>query len=68
MLRRVVILKTEQGDLQVKGKRVLVRCDFNVPFDDDGIIGSKGMISEELLSELMDDDYFKMLPPKSTGR
>ena len=41
---------------------------FNLPFDDDGMIGSKGRISEELLSELMDDDYFKMLPPKSTGR
>ena len=25
-------------DLQVEGKRVLVRCDFNVPMDDEGNI------------------------------
>lgn len=41
---------------------------FNLPFDENGLIGSKGMISEELLSVLMNDDYFKKLPPKSTGR
>lgn len=41
---------------------------FNLPFDENGLIGSKGMVSEELLSVLMDDDYFKKLPPKSTGR
>ena len=41
---------------------------FNLPFDENGLIGSKGVVSEELLSVLMDDDYFKKLPPKSTGR
>lgn len=41
---------------------------FNLPFDKNGLLGEQGKISEELLSELMNDDYFKMLPPKSTGR
>ena len=41
---------------------------FNRSYDKDGLIASKGKISEELLTHLMEDDYFKMLPPKSTGR
>lgn len=41
---------------------------YNIPFDKNGDIGKKGKVSSELLSELMLDEYFKLLPPKSTGR
>ena len=31
-------------DISVKGKQVLVRCDFNVPMDDDGNITNENRI------------------------
>lgn len=41
---------------------------FNKNFDIDGKIAETGTVSEELLDYLMSDEYFKLLPPKSTGR
>jgi phosphoglycerate kinase len=35
-------------DIDVAGKKVLVRCDFNVPFDDDGNISDPKRIDEAL--------------------
>ena len=35
-------------DIDVSGKRVLVRCDFNVPFDDDGNISDTKRIDEAM--------------------
>ena len=35
-------------DINVSGKRVLVRCDFNVPFDDKGNITDPKRILEAL--------------------
>lgn len=35
-------------DVDVSGKRVLVRCDFNVPFDEDGNIADPKRIEEAL--------------------
>src|SRR4030042_1497284 len=32
------------ADINVKGKKVLMRCDFNVPLDDDGNITSDNRI------------------------
>lgn len=43
-------------------------CLFNIPYDKNGEIARKGKINEQILEELMNDDYFKTLPPKSTGR
>ena len=31
-------MKKTVTDIDVKGKRVFVRCDFNVPTDDNGVI------------------------------
>lgn len=36
--------------------------------DIDGAWGATGTIDEGLLSAMLDDDYFKLDPPKSTGR
>ena len=35
-------------DIDVAGKRVLVRCDFNVPFDGEGNISDPKRINEAL--------------------
>ena len=40
----------------------------NLPFDKDGEFSACGNLNEELLNSFLDDEYFKQLPPKSTGR
>ena len=40
----------------------------NLPYDKDGEFSACGDVDEELLNSFLDDDYFKQLPPKSTGR
>ena len=35
-------------DIDVSGKKVLVRCDFNVPFDENGNIADPKRINEAL--------------------
>lgn len=37
-------------------------------FDRDGAFASRGRIVQSLLDRLLDDDYFRAPPPKSTGR
>ncbi|MBS0432750.1 MAG: anhydro-N-acetylmuramic acid kinase [Proteobacteria bacterium] len=37
-------------------------------FDRDGAFASRGRIARSLLDRLLDDDYFRAPPPKSTGR
>ena len=39
----------------------------NKSYDDNGDWASSGQINESLLERLLDDDYFKLTPPKSTG-
>lgn len=41
---------------------------FNLKYDDNGEIAKTGVIINEMLNELIDNDYFTLLPPKSTGR
>lgn len=41
---------------------------FGKPYDRDGAIAQKGEIDEVLLNNMLDDDYFSQLAPKSTGR
>ncbi|WP_434642204.1 anhydro-N-acetylmuramic acid kinase [Thermoanaerobacterium thermosaccharolyticum] len=42
--------------------------DGKIKYDDGGIISSKGKVNEALLEELLEDEYFKKEPPKTTGR
>jgi len=41
---------------------------FNLPYDEDGKIALKGKVLNEVLDYLMDDEFIKRIPPKSTGR
>ena len=38
------------------------------PYDKDGEFAESGELNEELLNDFLDDEYFKLAPPKSTGR
>jgi anhydro-N-acetylmuramic acid kinase len=38
------------------------------PFDRDGLFAASGQVDAALLGELLDDAYFVLPPPKSTGR
>jgi anhydro-N-acetylmuramic acid kinase len=37
-------------------------------FDRDGAFAARGQVDHALLARLLDDDYFRGVPPKSTGR
>ena len=39
----------------------------NISYDEDGKWAASGTVNEDFLNELLNDDYFKLLPPKSTG-
>ena len=40
----------------------------DLPFDVDGGLARRGRVDEDLLARLLDDDYFRAEPPKTTGR
>lgn len=61
----VFAFDTGPGNMLIDGACSLL---FNVPYDKNGEIGRSGKINEQILETLMEDDYFKMSPPKSTGR
>ena len=46
----------------------LVLRFFNQPFDLNGEIARSGRINEQLLNQLLADEYYQKPPPKSTGR
>lgn len=41
---------------------------FNMPFDKDGNIALSGKVIDEVLNYLLEDEFVKKVPPKSTGR
>lgn len=41
---------------------------FNMPYDKGGEIALKSKVDEDWLQSLMDEPYYSMHPPKSTGR
>ena len=40
----------------------------DLPYDRDGAMAQRGKVDPALLTSLLDDDYFRAPPPKSTGR
>lgn len=41
---------------------------FDMPYDEDGQIAASGTVSESWLSCLLEDEYYYLSPPKTTGR
>ena len=61
----ILAFDTGPGNMLIDGACIKL---FNKPYDKNGEIGKSGIINEEIVEELMNDDYFKQIPPKSTGR
>jgi anhydro-N-acetylmuramic acid kinase len=61
----VVAFDTGPGNMMIDA---LAQKYFRVPFDRDGELARSGTIDEVLLEELLSNPYFKLPPPKSTGR
>lgn len=45
----------------------LARKHLDKPYDEDGRWAAEGAVSQELLDAMLDDEYFRLPPPKSTG-
>ena len=45
-----------------------IKKHLNKEFDENGLWAKQGNVNKELLALLLTDDYFKHMPPKSTGR
>ncbi len=61
----VVAFDTGPGNMLIDG---LMKHYYDLPFDEDGNVASRGMVSLKLLTFLLDDDYYDLPYPKSTGR
>lgn len=56
---------TGPGNMLIDGA---VQKLFNLPYDKDGQIAAQGKIDEQFLNFLLQEEYYKKSPPKSTGR
>jgi len=63
----VIAFDTGPGVALIDGA-VRRRTDGARPYDQDGAMALQGKVDESLLTELLDDAYFRAPPPKSTGR
>ncbi len=61
----ILAFDTGPGNMLIDGACMKL---FNKPYDDGGRIGMSGTVNQKIVDELMGDEYFKKLPPKSTGR
>ena len=63
----VIAFDTGPGVVLIDGA-VRRASDGALPYDRDGVMALRGQVDESLLTELLDDAYFRAPPPKSTGR
>ena len=63
----VVAFDTGPGNMVIDGL-VAHLTDGREHYDRDGRIARRGSVHEKLLAAMLNDPYFKMAPPKSTGR
>jgi len=61
----VIAFDTGPGNMMINDAMHML---FDQPFDDQGKIASKGKSIPSMMNELLDDPYFLMPAPKSTGR
>ena len=61
----VLAFDTGPGNMLIDS---LVQKYYDRPYDENGVIASKGTINETIVSEMLSDPFFEEPPPKSTGR
>jgi len=61
----VIAFDTGPGNMIIDELMMLF---YEKPFDIDGKIAGKGKVNQKLFDFLSQDDYYKLRPPKSTGR
>ena len=64
-IKDVVAFDTGPGNMVIDG---LMNELYNLPYDEDGKCAFKGQVSSKLLEYLLDDEYYDLDYPKSTGR
>jgi anhydro-N-acetylmuramic acid kinase len=63
----IVAFDTGPGNM-VMDALVRNHSDGKQPYDRNGTLARRGQVHERLLGAMLGDPYFKMAPPKSTGR
>lgn len=63
----IVAFDTGPGNMVIDAVVRHVTCGERT-YDEDGAIASRGRVSEELLSRLMEHPFIRRKPPKTTGR
>ena len=61
----VIAFDTGPGNMLIDG---LMNRLYSMPFDKDAKVALNGNVSNELLSDLLNDEYYELPYPKSTGR
>ena len=61
----VIAFDTGPGNMLIDGAMKLL---YDLPYDEGGKIAMSGKICNEVLNEMLNDQYFEMPYPKSTGR
>lgn len=66
-IEKVVAFDTGPGNM-IMDQIVQVMTDGQLRYDAGGEIAASGTVSQELLDRLLQDPYYQIQPPKSTGR
>lgn len=61
----IIAFDTGPGNLLIDQAMQIL---YNLPYDDGGKIAKRGKVNNEVLKQLMEDEYIKKTFPKSTGR
>jgi len=64
-IEQVIAFDTGPGNMLIDA---YCKNHFSIDFDKEGDIAGSGTICDEMLHELLADNYFQIPPPKSTGR
>ena len=62
---KIIAFDTGPGNMLIDGA---MRKLYNLPYDNEGKIASSGIVNQEVLNNLLKDEYLEKPYPKSTGR
>ncbi len=61
----VIAFDTGPGNMLIDA---VVKKRFGIPYDENGSLARMGEVDDTSLTEMLDEPYFALVPPKSTGR